>query len=106
VPVIFSNQSGDTRTTIPMLGTWVMEKIKDRFAGLSSICDGNHGGPVRAGLEEQVVVSSITIHSPRGPKSCHSMYLSDQKVPSFVLGPSGLASPPSGFTVETAADVP
>jgi len=104
IPVIFSNQSGQTRTTIPMLGTWVMEKIKDRFAGLSSVCDGNHGGPVRAGVEEQVVVSGITIHSPRGPKSCHSMYPSDQKARSSVSAPSGSASPPSGFTGATVAD--
>jgi N-carbamoylputrescine amidase len=89
-----------------MLGTWVMEKIKDRFAGLSSVCDGNHGGPVRAGVDEQVVVSSITIHSPRGPKSCHSMFPSDREAQSSVLGPSGSAFPPSGFTGATAADVP
>ena len=39
MPVIFANQCGETHTTIPVLGT----RIKDRFAGQSSICDGRHG---------------------------------------------------------------
>ena len=42
VPVVFANQCGVTHTTIPVLGT----KIKDRFSGQSSICDGRHGVPV------------------------------------------------------------
>ena len=45
IPVIFANQCGATRTTIPVLET----QISDRFAGLSSICDGRHGEPVVGG---------------------------------------------------------
>ncbi len=41
IPVVFANQCGETHTTIPVLCT----RIKDRFAGLSSICDGRHGAP-------------------------------------------------------------
>lgn len=73
IPVVFANQCGATRTTIPLLGTWVAEKLCDEFAGLSSVCDGRHGESVRAGVEEQVVLSPITIHPPRGPKPCLSM---------------------------------
>lgn len=104
IPVIFANQSGLTRTTIPMLGTLVMEKIKDRFAGLSSVCDGNHGAAVRAGTDEQVVISSVTIHPPRGPKSCHSMYPSGREARSSGSVRSGSVSPRSGSTGATAAD--
>ena len=65
IPVIFANQCGATQTTIPIL----RGRIADRFAGRSSICDGRHGPPVVAGVEEQVLVSPITIHSRRGVKS-------------------------------------
>jgi N-carbamoylputrescine amidase len=69
VPVIFANQCGETRTTIPVLGT----QIKDRFAGQSSICDGRHGPPVRANLEQELVVAPITLHRQRGMKTWVSM---------------------------------
>src|SRR5438132_6448242 len=65
VPVIFANQCGETRTTIPVLGT----RIKDRFAGQSSICDGRHGTPVRAGREPSLLVAPVTLHQQRGLKS-------------------------------------
>lgn len=68
IPVLFANQCGATRTTIPVLQT----QIADRFAGLSSICDGRHGPPVVAGSDEQVLLSSITIHPQRGLKSWSS----------------------------------
>jgi predicted amidohydrolase len=68
IPVIFSNQCGDTRTIIPFLA-----KIADRFAGQSCICDGHHGPPTRAGVGEDVVLSSVTVHPHRGMKSWHTM---------------------------------
>ncbi|MBV8317805.1 MAG: carbon-nitrogen hydrolase family protein [Planctomycetaceae bacterium] len=72
IPVVFANQCGATRTTIPVLG----ETIADRFAGKSTICDGLHGAPVLAGVEEHVLVSSITVHPHRGLKSWRSTSLS------------------------------
>lgn len=69
IPVIFANQCGETRTTIPIIG----EQIADRFAGQSSVCDGRHGSPIRAGAEEHILLSSITVHSERGVKTWHSM---------------------------------
>jgi N-carbamoylputrescine amidase len=69
IPVIFANQCGETQTTIPVLRT----TISDRFAGQSSICDGRHGSPVRAGREQQVLVAPITLHAKRGLKSWSSM---------------------------------
>jgi predicted amidohydrolase len=68
IPVIFSNQCGETRTIIPFVA-----KIADRFAGQSCICDGRHGPPVRAGIGEEVVLSSVTVHPQRGLKSWHIM---------------------------------
>jgi N-carbamoylputrescine amidase len=70
VAVIFANQCGETRTTIPVLGT----KIKDRFAGQSSICDGLHGCPVRAENGPTLLISTVTLHPQRGMKSWHSTY--------------------------------
>jgi N-carbamoylputrescine amidase len=67
IPVIFSNQCGETRTTIPILGT----EIKDRFAGKSSICDGLHGEPLIAGNRPALLVAPITVHQ-RGMKSWRS----------------------------------
>jgi predicted amidohydrolase len=69
VPVIFANQCGETHTTIPVLHT----RIKDRFAGQSSICDGHHGAPVRAGKEPSLLLAPITVHHQRGMKSWRSM---------------------------------
>jgi predicted amidohydrolase len=66
IPVVFANQCGETHTTIPILFT----RIKDRFAGKSSICDGRHEAPVRAGDDPTLLVAPITLHS-KGPKSWH-----------------------------------
>jgi predicted amidohydrolase len=68
IPVVFANQCGETRTTIPVLGT----QIKDRFAGKSSICDGHHGEPVIAGNEPLLLIAPITLHQ-RGMKSWRFM---------------------------------
>jgi N-carbamoylputrescine amidase len=73
VPVVFANQCGATHTTIPYVGTWFAERLIDRFAGQSSICDGRHGPPARAGSDPLLLLSPLTIHSPRGPRLCLSM---------------------------------
>jgi predicted amidohydrolase len=65
VPVVFSNQCGETRTTIPVLRTTIL----DRFAGRSSICDGRHGSPVHADAAPALLLAPVTIHSKRGLKS-------------------------------------
>ena len=64
VPVIFANQCGTTRTTIPVLGLTLAMHIADRFAGRSSICDGRRCSPVIAGAGPQLVLSEVTIHEP------------------------------------------
>jgi len=69
IPVVFANQCGDCRTFIPILTA----KIQDRFAGKSSITDGRHPGSAIAGLDEAVVVAPLTIHTSKGPISCHFM---------------------------------
>jgi N-carbamoylputrescine amidase len=68
VPVIFANQCGETRTVVPLLGA----RFADRFAGRSTICDGRHGTPARAGVGEEVLLTPITIHSHRGLKTWRS----------------------------------
>jgi N-carbamoylputrescine amidase len=68
VPVVFANQCGETHTTIPVLGT----RIRDRFAGQSSICDGRHGTPVRAGRDDSLLIAPVTVHQQRGMKSWRS----------------------------------
>jgi N-carbamoylputrescine amidase len=68
VPVVFANQCGETQTRIPFVA-----RIADRFAGQSAVCDSRHGPPVRAGSDEAVVLSSVTVHSRRGLKSWHTM---------------------------------
>jgi N-carbamoylputrescine amidase len=65
VPVVFANQCGETRTTIPVLHT----TIHDRFAGRSSICNGRHGEPVWADSDPALLLSSVTVHSKRGLKT-------------------------------------
>jgi N-carbamoylputrescine amidase len=65
IPVVFANQCGETRTAVPLLGA----RIADRFSGQSSVCDGRHGPHVRAGVDEGVVLTSITTHPQRGLKS-------------------------------------
>jgi predicted amidohydrolase len=73
IPVICVNQCGPTRTTIPVLGVRLCQQIDDRFAGRSSICDGQRAPPVIAGLEMQLVLSEVTVHNPRGLRPCRSM---------------------------------
>jgi N-carbamoylputrescine amidase len=68
VPVIFSNQCGETRTVIPFIA-----RIADRFAGQSSVCDGLHGPTARAGTEEGMVLGPVTIHPQQGLKTWHIM---------------------------------
>ena len=68
IPVVFSNQAGDTETYVPILRS----RIPDRFAGMSSVADGRHAGPVVAGLDERVVLGEITIHSTPGPRTWRS----------------------------------
>jgi len=72
VPVVFANQCGETRTTVPLLGS----QIPDRFSGRSSVCDGRHGPPVCAGTGEEIVLTPITVHPQRGLKSCRTTSLS------------------------------
>ncbi len=98
IPVIFSNQCGPTHTTIPLLGTWIAERLPDRFAGSSSICDGLHGPPVVAGTEEEIVLSSVTLHH-RGPRPWHSTSPSAPAARSSASARSSSASseaPPTG----------
>lgn len=83
VPVIFANQCGPTHTTIPLLGTWIAERLPDRFAGRSSVCDGLHGPPVLASLDEEILLSAITIHAPKGPRPCPTTSPSAPEAPSF-----------------------
>ena len=66
VPVIFANQCGNTRTTIPVLGLGMAVHIADRFAGRSSISDGRLSPPVVAGAEPQLVLADVAVHEPRG----------------------------------------
>ena len=84
IPVIFANQCGETQTTIPVLNN----RIADRFAGRSTISDGLHGEAVRAGVEDQVLLSPLTIHSQRGLKTWRSMYPSAVEASSFASEPS------------------
>ena len=72
IPVVFANQCGATRTVIPLLGTRLAERLPDRFAGRSSVCDGRHGPPAIAGADETVVLSAVTVHHLRGPLPCRS----------------------------------
>ena len=106
IPVIFANQCGPTRTTIPYLGGWVSEKISDRFAGLSSVCDGRHGAPQVADGTEQCLISDVTIHSPRGPKSCRFTFPSDRAVSFSGSAEAGSTSPVPASTGEPAAAAP
>jgi N-carbamoylputrescine amidase len=72
VPVVFANQSGATRTTIPLLGLAWVDRIEDRFAGRSGVCDGRRAPPVLAGLCPQLVLSEVTVPDPRGSRPCLS----------------------------------
>ena len=79
IPVVFANQCGPTRTRVPVLQTL----IADRFAGKSSVCDGRHGPPALAGVEEELVLSPVTLHPQRGWKSWRSTFLSAPADSSF-----------------------
>ena len=68
IPVVFANQCGPTQTVIPILKS----VIPDRFAGLSSLCDGRHEAPTLAGSDEQVLISTLTVHSSQGPRTWRS----------------------------------
>ncbi len=70
IPVVFSNQVGETETFVPIL----KQRIPDRFAGQSSITDGRHTGSVVAGVDEQVVLAPITIHPAQGPRTWRSTF--------------------------------
>jgi N-carbamoylputrescine amidase len=72
VPVLFANQCGETQTAVPLLRA----RITDRFAGKSSISDGRHGPSHRAGVDEEVLLTPITIHAQRGLKSWRSTSVS------------------------------
>lgn len=87
IGVIFSNQSGTTRTTIPVLKT----QISDHFAGQSCVCDGLHGEFTQARREEEVVVGTITLHSSTGPITWRSTSPSAPAAWSFGSEPSSSA---------------
>jgi N-carbamoylputrescine amidase len=74
IPVICANQCGPTRTTIPILGLGMTQRIEDRFAGHSIICDGRNNPPVSAGLEPRLLLAEVTVADPRGLSSCVSMF--------------------------------
>ena len=61
VPVIFANQTGPTRTTIPLFGLTLAIHIADRFVEQSSICNGRSAAPVIAGAGPRLVISEITV---------------------------------------------
>jgi predicted amidohydrolase len=72
VPVVFANQCGTTTTTIPLLGLALVDRIEDRFAGLSGVCDGQGTAPVLAGIDPQLILSEVTVSEPRGTCPCRS----------------------------------
>lgn len=102
IPVVFANQCGQTQTMIPIIKQW----IADRFAGLSSISDGLHGEPTLAGVDEQVLLSSLTVHSHRGLKSWRSTFPSAHADSSSGSAPSGSAYSGAASTGEPAAEGP
>jgi N-carbamoylputrescine amidase len=102
IPVIFANQCGETRTTIPVLRT----TITDRFAGRSSVSDGRHGPPITAGSDEQMILSSVTIHPQRGLKSWRFTSPSAPAASSFVSGSSSFRSSGESPTGEPAEGGP
>ncbi len=70
VPVVFANQCGATRTTIPMIGMLFTDRIADRFAGQSRIVDGLHGEGQAAGVDPGLILSPVTLHSRKGSRPC------------------------------------
>lgn len=82
IPVVFANQCGETRTRVPVLRT----TITDRFAGQSSVCDGRHGPPLKAGSGEEMIVTTVTVHPAQGPKLWRTMSPSAPAASSFTSG--------------------
>ena len=78
VPVVFSNQVGDTETVVPIL----QSRIPDRFAGGSSVTDGRHGPGLVAGTDEAVVLAPITLHPSGGPRTWRTTSPSAHAAPS------------------------
>lgn len=68
VPVVFANQCGATRTTIPLFGLRLVEEIDDRFAGRSSICGGRDCPPAIAEAGPRLVLSDVVLLDPKGPR--------------------------------------
>ena len=70
IPVVFANQCGETETKVPL-----MPRIADRFAGLSTLCDGRRSLPMRAGTVDSAVIGTLSVPSPlvRGALPCPSM---------------------------------
>jgi predicted amidohydrolase len=97
IPVIFANQSGATQTVVPVLRS----RIADRFAGLSSLCDGRRALPVRAGLDEDVILASVS-PSPRGSQSCSS---TSHSAHSALFSGSARSSPASSAVGYTGGPV-
>ena len=106
IPVVFANQVGETKTQIPYLGTWITDKIADRFAGKSCIADGLHGEAVVAGAEDQIVLSEITIHPPKGGRKWRSTFRSESVASSSDSEPVGLASRPFGSIAARVVSAP
>lgn len=88
VPVVFANQCGPTTTTIPVFH----QRFPDQFAGRSSICDARHGLHFQAGTDPEILVSSVTIHAPRGLKTWATMSASDSTASSSSSARSSLAT--------------
>jgi predicted amidohydrolase len=74
VPVIFANQCGPTRTTIPLLGLAMVQAIDDRFAGRSSICDGRNKPAVSAEAGPRLLLADVVVPNHRGLRSWHSTW--------------------------------
>ena len=89
VPVVFANQCGATRTTIPLLGLAWVDRIEDRFAGRSGVCDGRRSPSVLAGIGPHLVLSEVTIPDPRGTRPCLSTASTSPSAPEeFCSGPA------------------
>jgi predicted amidohydrolase len=87
IPVICANQCGPTRTTIPLLGLRMTQRIDDQFAGRSSISDSRCNAPIIAGGDAQLVLAQVTVPNLRGRRSCHSTSPSVPAVSSSELAP-------------------
>jgi N-carbamoylputrescine amidase len=106
IPVVFANQCGETRTEIPYVGTWITDKIADRFAGKSCIVDGLHAAAVFGGVSDEIVLSEITIHPQKGPRSWRSTSRSASVAFSSDSAPAGSVSKPFGSIAARAVVAP